>query len=163
MRKILTLILLNLSGLVPSAFAQARHASLSDQKMCAAQAKKAFLESDSSKEWNPSDKIRNVSPPDFTSHFDPTANVCYVLVSMNYIDDTKTIWTSIVVYDAFEGRGYANYLWHTDKVKKYWEQPPMACSVKPRGQPEILCKSSDEFNELIDKHFGIGRSSNAHK
>jgi hypothetical protein len=62
MRKLPILILLNFSGLVPSAFAQARHANLSDQKMCAAQAKKAFLESDSSKEWKPSDKFRNVSP-----------------------------------------------------------------------------------------------------
>jgi hypothetical protein len=141
----------------PATFAQSPHANLSDQERCATQAAKSFRESDISKPWKPSDHLHNVSPPEFTSHFDPAANVCYILVSMNYMDDNKTLWTNIVVWDAFEGRSYANYLWHTDKVKKYWEQLPMQCSVKPRGQEEILCKSSDEFDALIDKYFGIGR------
>src|SRR5712675_1279111 len=129
MKKLIVLILLSLSGFGSSLFAQTQHATLSDQKMCATQAKKAFLESDLSKPREPSDHLRNLSPADYTIHFDATASVCYILVSMNYIDDNKTIWTSIVVWDAFEGRGYADYLWHTDKVKKYWEQPPMPCSV----------------------------------
>jgi hypothetical protein len=67
-----------------------------------------------------------------------------------------TFSTTRVVYDAFEGRVYADYLWISDKVKKFWEVPPMSCSVKPRGQDEITCKSSAEFDRLVDKHFGIG-------
>ena len=121
-----------------------RAATLAQQKMCADQAKRSFAE----------DKL---SPRAFyTSHYDPKANVCYIMTSDTTPNHDGTISTSRVVYDAFEGRGYANYLWISDKAKKFWEVAPVTCSVKPRGQDEITCKSSDEFDRLVDKHFGIG-------
>jgi len=135
-----------------------RLATLAQQKMCADQAKRAFNESDASKPIR--DKtMRRVSPAEYTSHYDAKANVCYIMVRENDIfdkDNEKTVSNSMVVYDAFEGRVYANYLWFSQKDKKYWEVAPMDCNIKPRGQDEITCKSSEEFQHLVDKHFGIG-------
>ena len=68
------------------------------------------------------------------------------------VSDTET------VSDAFEGRGYASYVWVNAENKKYWEVAPMTCVAYPRGQTEITCKSSDEFDALVDKYFGIARS-----
>ena len=125
---------------------QPRLATLAQQKMCAEQSEKQFNSTGASKS----------SAADFTSHYDARANVCYIMVhdaGVSYGNPT----VSDVVYDAYEGRVYANYMWINSQKKKYWEVGPMECDVKPRGQPEITCKSSNEFEELIDKYFGIGR------
>jgi hypothetical protein len=157
------LIIVGVLLFVPGARAQEpRLATLAQQKMCADQARKAFNESDASKPINDK-KFRRVSPAEYTSHYDAKANVCYIMVhESNILDDakgnanSKIISISKIVYDAFEGRVYANYLWMSEKGKKFWEVAPMECNVKPRGQDEITCKSSEEFDRLVDKHFGIG-------
>jgi hypothetical protein len=82
--------------------------------------------------------------------------VCYVRVHRANEDYGVPV-VSDVVYDAFEGRVYANYVWTNSQQKKYWEVAPAECSVKPREQPEIVCRSSEEFDELVDKNFGISR------
>jgi hypothetical protein len=152
------LILLSLLTVGAAHAQEPRLATLAQQKMCADQAKRAFDESDASKPLNDKN-VRRVSPAEYTSHYDAKANVCYIMVheiSIVDSDDDKRILTSIVVYDAFEGRAYASFMWATQKDKKFWEVPPIECNVKPRGQDEILCKSRDEFEKLVDKHFGIG-------
>lgn len=126
------------------------HASLTQQKMCADQAKKAFDDA------GVSTKSKGYIDSHFNSHFDAKANVCYVGVyTATTLDGGKTMFDNVVVFDAFEGRTYASYSWHSDAVKKFWEVKPLECSVKPRGMNEISCASSDEFNSLIDKYFGI--------
>jgi len=40
-----------------------------------------------------------------------------------------SVSNSIVVYDAFQGRVYANYIWINAKGKKYWEVAPTECDV----------------------------------
>lgn len=61
------------------------------------------------------------------------------------------------VYDAFEGRTYASYFWINPEEKKHWEEvKPSICNIKPPGEDEITCSSSDEFHKLVDKYFGIG-------
>jgi hypothetical protein len=135
----------------PSVANNARQATLAQQKMCADQAQRSFNESDFSKP-----KKTDTENYQYTSHYDAAANVCYIMVSGTYNGNGKPA-ASDVVYDAFEGRMYANYVWINTQNKKYWEVPPMICSVKPRGGDEIICHSSDEFETLIDKYFGIGR------
>jgi hypothetical protein len=129
-----------------------RQATLTQQKMCADQAKKAFND------------LQDVLPNrvtmtwEYTSHYDAKANVCYMMTTrFEQMKDTKTRALVYVVSDAFEGRVYANYLHLSEKDKADYEVKPQECSVKPRGQPEITCKNSDEFEQLVDKHFGIGR------
>jgi hypothetical protein len=126
------------------------HAPLTQQKMCAEQAHKAFA-------WSHgSDKEAGNKGWTYTSHFDASENICYVM-EHNVSTTGGNPATSDVVFDAYESRTYASYIWINTEKKKYWEVPPMECSVKPRGQDEITCKSSEEFEKLIDKYFGIGR------
>jgi hypothetical protein len=127
---------------------QPRLATLSQQKMCDEQAEKQF------KIYGTPAKGDTAN--EYVSHYDARANVCYMMIHRGGISyGNPTV--SNVVSDAFEGRVYANYIWINSGKKKYWEVAPMECDVKPRGQPEIKCKSSDEFDALIDKYFGIGR------
>lgn len=138
--------------LAVSALGQAapRSATLAQQKMCADQARRAFKEF-----YSPS---KDGISYDYTSHYDTRANVCYILVHGGGVfRDTGSPSVSNTVFDAFEGRTFASYMWINSENKKYWEVAPMECTVTPRGQEEILCKSSGEFEKLIDKYFGIGR------
>jgi|HubBroStandDraft_6_1064221.scaffolds.fasta_scaffold00716_6 hypothetical protein len=115
--------------------------------MCDEQARKKFHEDDP----------KPNASTEYTSHFDANANVCYVMVHRADTDKKGTPSVSNAVYDAFEGRVYASYVWVNSQRKKYWEVAPIECSVKPHGQAEITCKSSEEFEELVDRNFGIGR------
>src|SRR6266478_9984019 len=65
-----------------------RQATLAQQKMCADQAKRAFNDSDASKPLDDK-KMRRVSPPEYTSHYDAKANVCYIMVHESNILDNE--------------------------------------------------------------------------
>jgi hypothetical protein len=127
---------------------ESAHAPLSQQKQCADQAKRAFDES-----YNP---VKDGMNYEFTSHFDSKANICYILVHAGGVSFGNPA-SNDLVFDAYEGRGYASYVWINTTKKKYWEIAPTECSVKPRNNEEIFCHSQDEFDSLIDKYFGIGR------
>jgi hypothetical protein len=128
-----------------------RSATLAQQKMCDEQARKKFHEDN-----------QDVPPHkrgQYTSHFDAAANVCYLLV--HYAgSDNGVPGVSGLVYDAFEGREYASYTsytWVNTQKKKCWEVVPTECKLKPRGKAEITCKSSAEFEGLIEKYFGVAK------
>jgi hypothetical protein len=127
-------------------------ATLAQQKMCAEQAKVSFDEFEKA----PTQGLRIMTlSQSYTNHFDIKTTTCYVEIFDSFsTDGGKTMTTSKVVSDAFEGREYASYMWSSDKTKKYWEVKPMMRSVKPRKQSEITCQSDDEFNSLVLKHFG---------
>jgi|ERR1022692_419552 triacylglycerol esterase/lipase EstA (alpha/beta hydrolase family) len=125
------------------------HAPLSQQKVCAEEAQKAFNKSFKAEQDGVSFE--------FTSHYDTQAKVCYVLVHGSGATSKSTPYVSYSLFDAIEGRTYGDYLWINSTQKKYWEVAPISCSVKPRGSDKVLCHSDDEFDELIDKYFGIGR------
>lgn len=55
--------------------------------------------------------------------------------------------------DAFEGKVYANYIWRSDKRKKYWEVTPFDCKVMLLSGEERLCHSSDEFDALVKQYM----------
>jgi hypothetical protein len=133
---------------------QPRLATLEQQRMCSEQAEKEFKRNEQDAK-----KFRTIGTSDFsdyTSHYDAVANVCYVRI--NTTSASKKVASNIeTVFDAFEGRGYASYIWVNAENKKYWEVAPKTCVVYPRGQPEITCKSSEEFKALVDKYFGIGQ------
>jgi hypothetical protein len=132
------------------------HASLSQQKVCAEEARKAFNKSYKAEQDGVS--------YEFTSHYDTQLNVCYILVhgsgsshSSGDANSNPSPYVSYSLFDAIEGRTYGQYVWINSTQKKYWEVPPMMCEVKPRGTDKMLCHSDDEFDQLIDKYFGIGR------
>jgi len=147
--------LLIIVGLAATTFGQNKpHAPLSQQKVCADEARKAFSKSFKAEQ----DGIAY----EFTSHYDAQNNVCYVLVHGSGVvkgnaSGSSSPYVSYSVFDAIEGRTYGEYVWINSTQKKYWEVPPMICNVNPRASDKILCKSDDEFDQLIDKYFGIGK------
>jgi hypothetical protein len=122
------------------------HPTLAQQKMCAEQAKKAF--DDDEQRSRQSGSKGTLS--DYTSHFDPEKNICYVRI--NSISATVI---STIVYDAFERRLFASYGWVNANGKKFWEVKPMECKVLPPKIEPITCQSDDEFNALVEKWFGV--------
>jgi hypothetical protein len=126
------------------------HAPLSQQKVCAEEARKAFNKSFKAEQ----DGISY----EFTSHYDAEASVCYVLVhGGGAVSSSSSPYVSYFLFDAIEGRTYGQYTWINSQKKKYWEVAPMVCSVSPRGADKVTCKSDDEFDQLIDKYFSIGK------
>jgi len=124
-----------------------RQATLAQQKVCADQARKFFLDPHMAHEgWT-----------EYTNHYDQKLNVCYVMIRVDsYLDKKHSEQfhaIALMVFDAFEG------------VQRAWmqrdalgpDQKPHACQVKPLGQKEIYCKTEDEFDALVMKHFGIER------
>lgn len=116
-------------------------ASLPQQKMCDEQAAKKFTENG------------HGTLDTYTSHYDPTENVCYIRV--NSTSAKKFPLITDVVYDAFGGRIYASYMWINSQNKKYWEVAPSTCEIHIPGKPVEKCSSAEEFNELTEKYFGV--------
>ena len=121
----------------PSVLAQ----NLAQQKMCAEQARKFFTDPEfEHKDWT-----------EYVSHYDPKAERCYILVRSDF-HLSPTQWNvAFEIFDAFEGNLRAEL--HKDILGTHKE--PYACSVKPRGQKKIFCKTDEEFDALIEKHFGM--------
>jgi hypothetical protein len=116
-------------------------ATLSQQKMCSEQAEKSFKDSNFS---NDKSSMGNT----YTNHFDAVASICYVEVTTRHMGSGNNFQYYNLIFDAFEGRVYGSFMSFSHDVR------PQECSIKPRGQPEIICKSGDEFNDLALKYFG---------
>src|ERR1035438_6326439 len=91
-------------------------ATLAQQKMCEEQAAKRYLEDKNRDDFG----LNKKNPPieSYTSHFDPSVNVCYVRI--NSTTGNPSGGTD-VVYDAFGGRVFATYIWINIEGKKYYE------------------------------------------
>jgi hypothetical protein len=61
--------------------------------------------------------------------------------------------TSINLYDAFERRDYAEYLWTSRPNKKYCEVPPLSCQLIPNYGQTTYCKSQDEFDAFVVEYM----------
>lgn len=132
----------------PSALSQTkpRAATLAQQKMCAEQAAKRFHNDN-----------KDASGMTFKSHYDASANVCYLMVL--YTDlTTSHLVISSDVYDAFEGRLYADYLeMHgpaSERPRPY-STGIMGCYVVTHGIDSVACNSRIDFQNLVFKYFGI--------
>ncbi len=113
-------------------------ASLDLQEKCARQSQAAFRRDGFEKEQLAS----------FSNHYSEKLNRCFV-----QYDSTKGNLVSKVVSDAFEGKVYGSYMWRADKVKKYWEVPPIQCTVTLPSGEEKTCHSSDEFDSLVKEYM----------
>ena len=86
----------------------------------------------------------------FTNHYNVKLNRCLIETEQYAVPFSPDVfWTYKVVSDAYEGTVFASYAWHSDKVKKYWEMPPVECKVTLPSGDEELCTSSDEFDKMI--------------
>jgi hypothetical protein len=119
-----------------------RQADLNLQQKCAEQARKEFTAWGWAK--NPMASFEN--------HYNSHLNKCFMLISdMSTVGDTT--FTNKNLSDAFEGRSYAEYMWHTVKDKKYWEVSPSLCKVTLPSGEDTFCQSDVEFDDLINKLY----------
>jgi hypothetical protein len=120
---------------------QTPQATLTEQKMCSDQAAKGF------KEFDATATPKGSLPATYTSHYDAAEKICYMEATTRQMSGGSFLYGH-EIWDAFENRGYGSFM----SMSK--PQNIMECSIKPRGQVEIICKSSDEFNDLALKYFG---------
>ncbi len=113
-------------------------APLEYQQKCAEQAEKAFKELG----YKPKDMAG------YENHYNAKLNKCFIMTQSTSTNFKPTIWTYKSLFDAFEGKSYGEYSWHTVKDKKFWEVPPFQCKVLLASGEEHICKSDDEFQEL---------------
>jgi hypothetical protein len=131
-----------------------RAQSLQEQAMCAAQAKKTFEED--SNQWDSESKnmklgMQTISS-DYQSHYNTKLGHCLILTTRMYSFGGETT-TSKNLYDAFERRDYASYLWTTRTGKKYWEVSPISCQFGPSYGQTKFCKTEDEFNTFVSEYM----------
>ena len=123
-------------------------ASLELQEKCAAQARKEYNASG----WN---DTKEHPLAGFTNHYNVKLGKCFMVIEDT--TDAKprdgTVFTNKLVSDAFEGKSYAEYVWRSDKVKKYWEVKPFVCKVTLPSGEEQNCESSDEWEELVKAYM----------
>ena len=117
-----------------------RTATLDLQEKCARQAREEFRLYG----WDKHEMA------DVSNHYNAKLNKCFMQIQDT---DAKTVRGTIVtsksISDAFEGKVYADYIWSTQKNKKYWEVPPLVCKVTLLSGEEKICHSSGEFDELV--------------
>ena len=77
---------------------------------------------------------------------------CYVRITSTL---SKSGVYGVVVYDAFERRVFASYSWSNYSKRSAPEVKPSVCEVHPPQQPTVYCQSSEEFNSLVEKWFGV--------
>ncbi len=113
-------------------------ASLEYQEKCAQRSAQYYKENDY--------KIDDYHS--FENHYNAKLNKCFIEIYGTDQQPDKTFLTSRTIFDAFEGKNYAQYAWGSEKDKKYWEVPPLICSITlPDGNTQ-LCKTEDEFTSL---------------
>jgi len=115
------------------------------QEKCAKQAELVFKQSG----WEAKDVIA-----EFSNHYNSKLNRCFMRVEKtDPTIVTKTIFTTKFVFDAFERKSYAEYTWKTEPGKKYWEVAPTECAVTLADGTRKMCRSSDEFDELVKPYM----------
>jgi len=120
--------------------APAQQANLDLQEKCSKQAKIAFDEL----------SFQYRDRTSFTNHYNVKLNRCLIETEQFALPVSPDIfWTYKVVSDAYEGTVFATYAWHSDKVKKYWEMPPVECKVTLSSGDEEVCTSSEEFDKMV--------------
>jgi hypothetical protein len=124
--------------------AQPNAVSLELQEKCSKGAQEAFKR----------DGFENQQLASFSNHYNEKLNKCFVQYdSTDAKTSSGTIFVNKVVSDAFEGKVYAQYMWHSDKVKKYWEVAPVQCTVTLPSAEEKTCTSSEEFDTLVKQYM----------
>lgn len=101
----------------------------------------------------------------YTSHFDPSSGICFMEMSTDrYPNSSDTpIWiygrhVDNVLENRIVGQFSQVYI-HTDQNSKidapYKARGGPFCIVSPPGQPEVTCKTEQEFDYLTLKYFGL--------
>jgi hypothetical protein len=93
---------------------------------------------------------------DYSNHYNSKLKKCFVMIKANDMKTAPgTMYVTMTVADAVEGKTYGQYMWKSDKVKKYWEVPPIMCQGTAIDGSEKTCKSQEEFAALMSGYMDI--------
>jgi hypothetical protein len=149
--KLIRLVVIAMIGAF-ACITSAQAQTLDLQAMCAAQAKKAF------QEYTAEDKVESAkwgsqtTSLDYQSHYNTKIKKCLILTDKESFLLNKNV-TSINLWDAFERRNYASWLWQPHETKKYWEQPPMWCELAPSYKDKKNCTTREEFDAFVAEYM----------
>jgi hypothetical protein len=115
------------------------------QERCSEQARKSFADLG----------YKEKKMAGYENHYNETMNKCVIAISDTEPSAGGTFYTSRTVFDAIEGKTYGEYIWQSDKVKKFWEVAPLMCRVTDANGEEHKCKSDDEFKQLLKPYMDI--------
>lgn len=91
----------------------------------------------------------------YENHYSAKLDKCVmrVLHTDAHTSRGRMVSTYVDVMDAFQGKQYGTYVWHTETNKKFLIVPPVTCEVTlPTGEQKI-CHSMDEFEELVNVYL----------
>jgi hypothetical protein len=93
---------------------------------------------------------------DYTNHYNPKLRKCFIAIKTGqWQKATETMLTSQAVFDAVEGKAYGEYVWKSDKIKKFWEVPPLECDGTDADGNKATCHSDSEFETLMSNYMDI--------
>lgn len=116
------------------------------QEKCALQAEKVF------RALGYKGIQQNGDTDTYQTHYNQKLGKCFMAIeSLNMTTASGT--TTRFLLDAFEQRGYAEYVWMPRGDKKYWEVPPMVCKLIPTQVSEQACKSGEEYKMFVSHYM----------
>ena len=132
---------------VASIAAHARdHASLAEQKICAAQAASVFDAYKSDPDMA-SAANNGFTYQEYVDHYDGRAHVCYVMTHSYTLSNGKLIYEKYVLTDAFENTEYATYRFDESGVSAG------TYVITPTGS--LMPASVDEFLRAVRRTYGV--------
>ena len=127
---------------------QAQSQALDNQELCAVQARRTFQQYEKDSNTGPLADFGQTISSDSQSHFNTKLKKCFIL-----IEAKSSGGNSATLFDAYERRAYANYLWIAREDKKYWEVPPTTCEMMPTRVAKKICESREEFDLFVKSYL----------
>ena len=116
--------------------------SLALEAECAQQAKIEWLDSG----------YKRKDLATYQNHYNVKLNKCVMALEIRAVMEDVG-WNTLTLYDAFEHKEFASYIWRTQPGKKFSEVPPVTCTVQAPSGGELACRSREEFDELIKAYM----------
>lgn len=116
------------------------NASLELQEKCAKQAREYLSQ------------FENKNLVDTQNHYNVGLNKCFVETHSESLELGNRV-ESKVLTDAFEGKDYGTFIFISKPNQADYLVPPVECKVMLPSKGETICKSSDEFDALVNQYM----------
>jgi hypothetical protein len=88
----------------------------------------------------------------FESHYNTELNRCFMLLEIFGVGASNAGFQIRSLFDAYEGRTYAEFAWGPAEDKKYFEVRPY-CRLMSSRDDQSNCRSEAEFNAFITRYM----------
>lgn len=87
---------------------------------------------------------------DFNDHYNTTLHRCLIAIEVTSFQGSQEVINKFLL-DVDEKRAFGELMWMSSDTKKYWEQKPVTCEMKPPDKDNSFCKSTDEYDAYVDE------------